>query len=349
MERIVNMLPGPVEIHEDVTKEFKRMPISHRSEYFINEFNKTKELLCKYVNANKVEIFAGSGTLANEVIAAQIANLKGRGLILVLGEFSERLVKIAERQNLDFKIMRKAWGSFFSKREIHEFLDKELPNCTWMWTVHCETSSGVLNDLNMFKEICLERNIKLCLDCISSIATVPLDLSDVYLASSTSGKAIGAYAGLSMVFYNHNIESSSKIPLYFDLGYYSEKDGLPFTISSSAVFALKKAVEIISRENKFEKIQAVSSYLRRELISLGMKLIVPKEYSSPAVITFSLPSYINSKKFGEMMEEIGYYFSFNSYYLIEKNWIQACIMGNIDIDYVHGFKDTFKDVLKKLE
>lgn len=349
MERKVNMLPGPVEIHEAVTKEFKRAPVSHRSNSFVCEFNKTKELLCKFVNANKVEIFTGSGTLANEVIAAQISMLKGQGLILVLGEFSERLVKIGKRQGLNFLIMRKKWGSFFSKKEIEDFLDKELSDCTWIWTVHCETSSGAIIDLKMMKEICFQRNIKLCLDCISSIATVPLDLSDVYLASSTSGKAIGAYAGLAMVFYNHNVEPSDNIPLYIDLGYYNQKGGLPFTVSSSAIFALKKALEIISYENKFEKIEAVSSYLRRELLSLGMKLIVPNEHSSPAVITFSLPSNINSEKFGKMMEEVGYYFSFNSYYLIEKNWIQACIMGNIDIDYVAEFKNTFQDVLEKVQ
>lgn len=349
MEIKVNMLPGPVEIHEEVTKEFNRTPISHRSKEFIYEFNKTKELLCKFVNASKVEIFTGSGTLANEVIAAQIYNLKGKGLILSLGEFSERLVKIAERQGLDFLIMRKKWGSFFSKKEIDEFLDKELKGCIWIWTVHCETSSGVINDLKMLKEICLQRNIKLCLDCISSIATVPLDLSDVYLASSTSGKAIGAYAGVSMVFYNHNVEPSDKIPLYIDLGYYRKKDGLPFTVASSTIFALKKALEIISYENKFRKIEEVSSYLRRELLSLGMNLIVPEEQSSPAVITFSLPSNISSEKFGKMMEEVGYYFSFNSYYLIEKNWIQACIMGNIDMEYVAGFKNTFRDVLRRIK
>lgn len=345
MRKKVNLLPGPVEIHEEVKTEFARPTVSHRNMDFIKDFNTTKELLCKYVNASRVEIFTGSGTLANEVIAAQISNLEGKGLILVLGEFSERLVKISERHNLDFKVIRKEWGKFFSRREIEEFLGNELPDCTWIWTVHCETSSGVLNDLKMLKEICSVRSIKLCIDCISSIATMPLDLSDIYLASSTSGKAIGAYAGLSMVFYNHNIEPSNKIPLYLDLGYYRMKGGIPFTISSSAVYALKKAIEILTLEDKFEEIEKISSYIRKELLSLEMNLIVSKENSSPAVITFSVPSNISSKKVGEIMEERGYYLSFNSCYLLEKNWLQVCIMGNINMGDIDGFKSTFQDVL----
>lgn len=346
MLRRVNLLPGPVEIHEEVKKEFEKTAVSHRSRAFMDDFNITKELLCKFVNASKVEIFTGSGTLANEVIAAQISNLNGRGLMLVSGEFSGRLLKIAERQCLHFKVLRKEWGETFSKREIEEFLDNELSDCSWIWTVHCETSSGVLNDLKMLKEICSKRNIKLCLDCISSIATIPLDLSDIYLASSTSGKAIGSYPGLSMVFYNHHIEPSDKIPLYFDLGYYNIKNGVPFTIPSNAAYALKKAMELLTIEGKFEKIQKISSYMRQELLSLGMKLIVTKEDSSPAVITFSVPKEISSKEFGEKLEALGYHLSFNSYYLIEKNWIQACIMGNLSIDYIEGFKNTLQEALK---
>ncbi len=347
MTRKVNFLPGPVEIHEEVKKEFKKPAVSHRSRAFINDFNATKDLLCKYVNARKVEIFTGSGTLANEVIAAQLSNLNGRGLILVLGEFSERLVKIAERHRLDFKVIRKEWGKTFSRREIEEFLDADLLDCSWVWTVLCETSSGALVDFRMLKEIFLNRNIKICLDCISYIATIPLNLSDIYLASCTSGKAIGAYPGLSMVFYNHHIQPSDKIPLYFDLGYYNIKNGIPFTIPTNAVYALKKAIERLTIEDKFEKIKKVSSYIRQQLLSLGMNLIIAKEYSSPAVITISIPKEISSKKLGEIMEQMGYYLSFNSYYLVEKNWIQICIMGNIDMYCIEGLKNALQEALKQ--
>jgi aspartate aminotransferase-like enzyme len=44
-----------------------------------------------------------------------------------------------------------------------------------------------------------------CVDAISSLGSVPLDLADVHLASGVSGKGLGAFPGLAIVFYNHDI------------------------------------------------------------------------------------------------------------------------------------------------
>lgn len=348
MMKKVNLLPGPVEINEEVKKEFEKPSISHRCKTFINDFNTTKELLCKYVNAKEVQIFTGSGTLANDAIAAQISDFNERGLILVLGEFSERLIEIAKRHKLNFKVLSVEWGKTFSQEEIEKFLDTELLDCSWVWTVLCETSTGALNNLEMMRKIFLKRNIKICLDCISYIATLPIDLSDIYLASCTSGKAIGSYPGLSMVFYNHDIKPSDNIPIYFDLGYYSIKNGIPFTIPTNGVYALKKAIEQLIVQDKFEKIKKISSYIRNQLSSLGMKLILDKEASSSAVITIAVPKEISSKKLGDTLDSMGYYLNFNSYYLVEKNWIQVCLMGNIDMSYIEGFKDAFQQALIKV-
>lgn len=345
MIKKVNLLPGPVEIHEEVKKEFEKTSISHRCKTFSDDFNTTKDLLCKYVNAKKVEIFTGSGTLANDAIAAQISNFNERGLILVLGEFSERLVEIAKRHKLNFKVLRVEWGKTFSQEEIEKFLNTELLDCSWVWTVLCETSTGALNDLAMMREIFLKRSIKICLDCISYIGTLPIDLSDIYLASCTSGKAISSYPGLSMVFYNHNIKPSDNIPIYFDLGYYNIKSGIPFTIPTNAVYALKKAIEQLIVQDKFERIKNISSFIRNQLSSLGMNLVLDKEASSPAVITIEVPKEISSKKLGDTLESMGYYLSFNSYYLVERNWIQICLMGNIDMSSIKGFKDAFQQAL----
>ena len=42
--------------------------------------------------------------------------------------------------------------------------------------------------------------MKLCVDCISSIGAIPIDLKDVYFASGVSGKAMKSFTGLSFVF-----------------------------------------------------------------------------------------------------------------------------------------------------
>src|SRR5438105_10317511 len=88
----VNFLPGPVTVRRDVRRAFEQAPESHRAEAFVKDFNATKSVLCEMTRAKRVELFLGSGTLANDVIAAQLSLENKRGLILSNGEFGERLI-----------------------------------------------------------------------------------------------------------------------------------------------------------------------------------------------------------------------------------------------------------------
>lgn len=340
----INLLPGPVKIQPVVAKEFNQKPISHRCDKFIGDFKITQKMMCSYVNAKSVEFLAGSGTIANEAIAAQLYSLKEKGIIFVLGEFSNRLVEIAKRHNLDFDIVEKPWGDILTKEDVEKNLYANGKKYSWMWTVHCETSTGVLNDLNMLKECAKKGNVKLCVDCISSISTIPIDLSDVYLASGTSGKAIGSYPGIAMVFYNHRISPSTNIPMYLDIGYYNKKNGIPFTISSNLIYALKKAIENLNKDSKFEIIKNTSDYLRNMLCSMNIELLISKENSSPAVITFLPPKNMNSKTFGDFMDKCGYILSYNSSYLLKRNWIQIFIMRNTSIEDIKKIKNILKSL-----
>src|SRR6266849_5604618 len=78
----VNFLPGPVTVRREVRRAFEQAPESHRSEAFVKDFQATRQILCELVHAEKVELFLGSGTLANDVIGGQLSLEKGRGLVL---------------------------------------------------------------------------------------------------------------------------------------------------------------------------------------------------------------------------------------------------------------------------
>jgi len=62
-----------------------------------------------------VQILSGSGTLANDVVAARLSLLEGsRGLILSNGEFGDRLLDHARRARLNFATLRLPWGGVLS-------------------------------------------------------------------------------------------------------------------------------------------------------------------------------------------------------------------------------------------
>ncbi len=358
----VNFLPGPVAIRREVRRAFEQAPESHRADSFKKDFSSARQILCDLVRARNVGLFMGSGTLANDVIAGQLSLLGGPGLILSNGEFGERLMDQAWRFNLKFDALKFDWGKpldlalvekkYFgadrksSKDEsagsagiLPAGRESGTGTCrqdagapgnapSWVWCTHCETSTGILTDLAALKELCARHGTKLCLDCISTIGTMTVDLTGVYLASGSSGKGLRAYPGLSMVFYHHDVPAApEKLPRYLDLGFSLQHDGTPFTFSSNLLHALHAAVKRVNWERRFAETAEWSAWLRERLTEMGFNLIGNGALVSPAVITLALPPDMNSTKIGEAMQETGYLLSCNSEYLRRKNWIQVCLMG----------------------
>jgi aspartate aminotransferase-like enzyme len=322
----INFLPGPVTIRREVRRAFEQAPESHRADVFVRDFQATKQTLCDLTGSKNVELLLGSGTLANDIVTGQLSVQKHRGLVLSNGEFGDRLIDQARRFALDFEPVEFPWGSELDYTRVKALLQEVRGG--WLWCAHCETSSGVLNDLGRLKELCAEFDVKLCVDCISSIGTVPVDLRGVYLATCASGKGLRAYPGLSMVYYNHQLENKGeKLPRYLDLNYYAAQQGIPFTFSSNLLHALHAAVKRVPWDKRFAELVERSAWLRPKLRELGFELVGEQTETSPAVVTIALPEAMNSVKIGALIQESGYLLSYNSEYLKQRNWIQICMMG----------------------
>jgi aspartate aminotransferase-like enzyme/predicted N-acetyltransferase YhbS len=316
----VRLLPGPVNLHADVLAAFAAPPVSHRGAEFSGTLRHVKARLRELTGAERVALLFGSGTLANDAVAGRLSVEGGKGLILSNGEFGERLADHARRWRLPHTVLRAGWGELLDHDRIAQM------DFDWLWAVHCETSTGILNDLEALKRICRERGARLCLDCISSIATVPVDLTGVHLASGVSGKGIGSLAGISMVFHQTAIPQS-ELPRYLDLGCYGQEDGVPYTVCSNLIVALRAALDRHHPEDRFPRIAELASCLRAGLREQGLSIVAPDAHASPAVTTIALPPEAPSTRVGRELERRGYELSYLSGYLIERNWIQVCLMG----------------------
>ena len=317
--------PGPVGIKAEVVNEFVKMPISHRSAEFVELFKDTREKLCEITNSVYSQILMGSGTLSNDLVAAHLSTLGGKGMILTNGEFGDRLINHATGFKLDFDTIREEWGEAFDYNMIKEKVD--LESYDWIWFVHCETSTGVLNDLDLLREICIECNIKLCADCISSIGNVKLDLSGVYLATGSSGKGLASYPGLCFVFHNNRVSPDPAIPQYFDLGNYSISEGVPYTVSSNLLSALNRSLQLIDVEKNIEIADSFSDIIRSRLDTSGIEIVNAKAISCPSIITFRIGSNKSSVAVGEQLEKKNVFLSYRSNYLYERNLMQFALMG----------------------
>lgn len=327
--RPINFLPGPVAIHDAVRRALARPPVSHRGAAFMAEVAAIRRDLCRMTRAANVEILLGSGTLGNEAVAAQLSLLPGRGVILVNGEFGARLAAQAKRWRLSFSELAAGWGEPLPLAGLRRALETD-PEIRWVWAVHCETSTGVLNDLEGLKKITADhgpREIALCLDGISSIGNVPVDLSGVHLATGVSGKGLASFPGLALVFHAEPIAPAPHLPHYLDLGSYAHSESVPFTTSTNLVSALAASLARFAKKDGFVPRRRLADWLRPNLETLGFSIMAPQPIAAPMVLTLLPPTGVAALALGEALEDQGIWLSYRSGYLVKRNLIQICLMG----------------------
>jgi aspartate aminotransferase-like enzyme len=243
------------------------------------------------------------------------------------GEFGERLIDHATRMRIPHTVVRAPWGEALDYAAIAQAMP--TTSARWLWAVHCETSSGVLNDLEALASIAQNHDAKLAVDVISSLGTVPLSLRDVWIASAVSGKALSSFPGIAIVYHDGTARSAStRIPRYLDLGFAVAQQGIPFTQSSNLLDALGTSLAEIDWPARFRRIAQDGAWLRRAMESRGWRLLASAAHASPAVHTLIPPDGVRARALGEQLRDAGWLVSFESGYLCERNWLQVCLMGH---------------------
>ncbi len=335
----VCLQPGPVTLAPTVARALHRRPISHRSGRAIRQYERVRQRLSTLVGGPQVALFCGSGTLANDVVAAALAahDTPNPGLVLVNGEFGGRLVGQCERLGLSFETVESPWGQPWDLKAVEALLDQR-PQTAWIWAVHLESSTGMFNDIAALRQLAAPRGVNVCLDAVSSIGAAPLDLSGVYLASGSSGKALGSIAGIAMVFASAgalDTIQSNRMPSYFDLVASMQTRGTRFTYPSGPMAALCEALEVyttnVQRQQRYDHYERIGQYVRGQLEQLDIEPLVRGPMACPVITTFSPPLDEATPRFVSRCRRWGYDVSGMSRYLAARRWAQIATMGQTSV------------------
>jgi len=160
---------------------------------------------------------------------------------------------------------------------------------------------------------------------------VPVDLSGAFLASGASGKGLAAYPGLALVFADHRpAPAPGRLPRALDLGLYAASEGVPFTLSSNLLGALGAAAERVTAapQRRFAAIAELADWLRAGVRAAGWRTVADDAVASPAVTTLVPPTGVSALAAGDRLAAAGFLVSYRSGYLLERGWIQLCLMGD---------------------
>ncbi len=331
----VCLLPGPVTTAPAVREAFQQPPIYHRGPDFIRLFQQVRRTLGDLVGGRDVALLNGSGTLGNEAVAATLAAEGAPGLILVNGEFGQRLARQAARFGLTARVLSWPWGQPWDLEEVSAAL-ADQPRGSWVWGVHLESSTGVLNDLPGLVQRASAHGIRVCVDCISSLGAVPVDLSRVYLASAATGKSLGSYAGVAIIFADARALAHlnmDRVPSYLDVPAALATRGPRYTFPSPTLCALEAAVAEYATPEKarlrYERYAALGVYVRRQLRELGLEPLAEEAWACPVVTTFAPSGDESAEEFVARCQSWGFTIGGQSGYLAERRLVQIATMGAI--------------------
>ncbi len=320
----LSLLPGPVELDPAVAAAMARPPVSHRGAAFVALHARVTARLADRLDLPHVALMVGPGTLANDVVAAQLAAWGAPGLVLTNGAFGERLADHACRHRLAHDVIRAEWGGRLPLDAAADRL--RAGGVAWIWAVHGETSTGVLNDLPALVALADAHGARLCLDAVSTVGAVPVPAGAALMATGVSGKALGGAAGLAFVAHGGLPPRTGSLPASFDLAAYHAADGIPSTSSSPLVAALDVALDRAD-DARMQRLQRQGRALRQALTARGFTVVAPADAALPTVQTVALASPAEVWAVGERLERLGLLASYRSAYLRARGWLQLCTMG----------------------
>jgi aspartate aminotransferase-like enzyme len=353
----VSLLPGPVAIHPRVAEAFASAPVSHRSPAFIETYERVREQLRAFVGGMDVVLFPGAGTLANDAVAANLKAIFGdaEGVVLANGEFGERLVRQARGAGLCCRPLAFPYGKPWELDAVEAALNG---GPKWVWGVHLETSTGVLNDAAALQRVAARAGCAVALDCVSSMGAAPIPAGGelLLLASGVSGKSFGAYAGLAMVSMSERCRrllQDKQLCPSFDLLRMREARGPVSTISSPSLFALARALEDsyvssdgvmgAARTRRFAEYRRLGERVRTELRAAGLPPLSAEAVAAPNITTFDLPY----ASFPEECARFGYLIAHESPYLQTRGWGQIATMGDIREETLTRFFEAMGSLMAR--
>lgn len=316
---MANFQTGPVDVSDAVREAYAGPVVSHRASEFAEVAGVVVTSLRTLTKSHSVTLRPGGGTLANDMIAAQ---LSGKGLIVSRGEFGRRLAQHARGAGLTIAVLDRV---------------PEDVEADWIWAVHCETSTGEMADLPALGKLAAKIGARLCLDCVSSIGAVEIDLSDVYLASFASGKALASVAGVCGVFAGRDfVPKAAPMPRCLAM-----ETSVPSTFPSGPLFALQAALGSMSSD-RYREVRMAGREVRVILDSLGIGYLM-HVHQAPHVVTVP----VNKAKAVDVASRLaarGVIVSAGSEYLVGNNWLQIAVMGHQPLRHLGTLYDALAAV-----
>ena len=309
------MTPGPTQVRENV-RQARALACTNPDldADFYDFYKETCEEISELLyTKNETLILDGEGILGLEAACATLTEKGDRVLVMDNGEYGKGFAGFVTMYGGEPVLYSTDYRSAFDVKALEEYLEKDH-DFKYAALVHCDTPSGMLNDVSKLCPLLKKYGILTLVDSVSAMFGEEMRVDDyrIDLLCGGSQKAVSAPPGLSFVTISddaYKAMHSRKTPvasfyaniLAFD-GYY-EKQWFPYTMPISDIYGLKAAMDNIAADKDLIKRHArIANATRKAIEAFGLKLHLESGFSD-TVTVFDVPEGMTADDILERMRE----------------------------------------------
>jgi alanine-glyoxylate transaminase/serine-glyoxylate transaminase/serine-pyruvate transaminase len=306
------MTPGPSSIDPRVYRALATPLVGHMDPWFRGCMEETQVLMRRIFQTENRITFPLSASGSGGIEAAVLNSLEAgdEAICCVNGHFSQRLHVIAQHTPAKLHLVEAPYGKAVDPEDVRKVAKGR--KIKMIGLAQGETSSGVLTQIDPFRQVADECGALLVVDAVASLAAVPLhiDKQRIDICFSGSQKAISAPPGMSPITVSPRAEEAFRTrktkvqSWYFDLSTamnFWGKDRLyHHTPPISLIYALREAMRIVMEDGlevRWERHRLNQLALIAGVEAMGLKLLVEKpEDRLPTVTAVMIPAGIDDLK-----------------------------------------------------
>lgn len=295
------MTPGPTQVKENVrlarAKECGNPDIDKE---FFDFYKETCELISSLLHThNETLILGGEGILGLEAACASLTEPGDKVLVLDNGIFGEGFADFVSLYGGVPQLYTVDGKNPIDAQDLEIFLQNNH-DYKYATLVHCDTPSGILNDIAALCPLLKKYGIMTVVDAVSSMfgEEVRVDDAQIDILCGGSQKAVSAPPGLTFVTISADAKkamANRKTPIasfYANLkvfeGYY-EAQWFPYTMPISDIYGLRAAMDNIATDTDMLARHAkLARSCRQSLTAAGVKLYLESGFSN-TVTVFEAP------------------------------------------------------------
>ncbi len=308
------MTPGPTQLHPEVLGALSQYETNPDLDPdFLEVYKNLCQKISQKMNATgPTIILAGEGILGLEAACASLIEPGDRVLTIANGIFGRGFDDFSKLYGAQTVLYEDDLRRGLNPGKLEAFIEKNGPFKV-ATVVHCETPSGITNDLKSIGKILNHYGILSIVDAVSSFGGEQLEVDAWGLDAVLSGsqKVLSGPAGLSTITLSERAVKKIKDRKTQVASYYAnlaiwldlyENKSFPYTQPVQLLMAFDKAAERLETRSSVARHKGYAEAVRETFKRIGFELYALDQESN-TVTSVLLPNGIDFKRLFNRMKE----------------------------------------------